>query len=79
MDYKQALKWIYNLKGSEHKGGFNLSLDAVKVLLGKLNNPEKELKVVHVTGTNGKGSVCAMVASVLKKLTTKLGCIPPLI
>lgn len=73
MDYKQALKWVYNLKGSEHKGGFNLSLDAVKVLLSKLGNPQDDLKVIHVTGTNGKGSVCAMIATVLKEAGYKVG------
>ena len=35
-------------------------------LLKKINNPEKKLKVIHVAGTNGKGSVCAMLSSIIE-------------
>jgi len=73
MNYKQTLDYIYNLKGSEYKGNFNLSLGNVKVLLRKLGNPEKSLKVIHVAGTNGKGSVCAMIASILREAGYKVG------
>jgi len=65
MNYKETVGHIYGLKGSEHKGKYNLSLENVKILLGKLGNPEKSLKVIHVAGTNGKGSVCAMLSSIL--------------
>ncbi|MBW2974934.1 bifunctional folylpolyglutamate synthase/dihydrofolate synthase [Candidatus Woesearchaeota archaeon] len=73
MNYKQAIGYIYSLKGSEHKGGFNLSLKNIRILLKKLNNPEKQLKVIHVAGTNGKGSVCAMLSSVLREAGYKTG------
>jgi len=73
MNYKQTLELIHNLKGSEDKGHFNLSLENIKILLKKLGNPEKSLKVIHVAGTNGKGSVCAMVASVLIEAGYKVG------
>ena len=73
MSYNQTLNYIYNLKGSEHKGNFNLSLDNIKILLKKLDNPEKSLKVIHVTGTNGKGSVCTMIASILMEKGHKVG------
>ncbi len=73
MNYQQTLNHIYNLKGSEHKGGFNLSLKDIKILLKKLKNPEKSLKVIHVAGTNGKGSVCAMLSSILKEAGYKVG------
>lgn len=73
MNYKQTLNYIYNLKGSEHKGDFNLTLKNIKVLLKKIGNPEKNLKVIHVTGTNGKGSVCAMISSILKEAGYKVG------
>ena len=42
-------------------------LSRVFALLELLDNPHKKLKFVHVTGTNGKGSTCAMVASILRK------------
>ena len=73
MNYQQTLNQIYKLKGSEHKGSFNLSLENMKTLLKKLNNPEKALKVIHVAGTNGKGSVCAMLSSILKEANYKVG------
>jgi len=73
MNYKQTIDYIYNLKGSEHKGKFNLSLKNMNLLLKKLNNPEKSLKVIHVAGTNGKGSVCAMLSSILKEANYKVG------
>lgn len=43
-----------------------LGLDRVVVLLERLGNPQKRLKFIHVAGTNGKGSVCAMTARILR-------------
>ena len=40
---------------------FCLELDRVKLLLQKAGNPDKELSIIHVAGTNGKGSVCAFI------------------
>ena len=73
MNYDQTISQIYKLTGSEHKGHFNLSLKNIKLLLKKLNNPEKELKVIHIAGTNGKGSVCAMLSSILKEANYRVG------
>ena len=73
MDYQETINQIQNLKGSEHKGHFNLNLKNIKLLLKKLNNPQKDLKVIHVAGTNGKGSVCAMISSILKEANYKVG------
>jgi dihydrofolate synthase/folylpolyglutamate synthase len=73
MNYNQTIKEIYSLTGSEHKGHFNLSLKNIKLLLNKLGNPQKQLKVIHVAGTNGKGSVCAMLSSILKEAGYKTG------
>ena len=41
--------------------------------LKRVGNPHEKLKVVHVAGTNGKGSVCTMVANVLKNAGYKVG------
>ncbi len=73
MNYHKAINQIYKLKGSENKGNFNLSLKNMKLLLKKLENPEKDLKVIHVAGTNGKGSVCAMLSSILMESNYKVG------
>lgn len=62
MDYKAALEYINGVSWLGSKPG----LERVRVLLAGLGNPEKKLKFVHVAGTNGKGSICAYIASVLK-------------
>lgn len=50
---------------SQGKFYINLGLQRVQAVLKILGNPEKELKFIHVAGTNGKGSVCAMLSSIL--------------
>lgn len=53
--------------------GFKPGFDRVKVLLEGLGHPEEKLRCVHVAGTNGKGSVCACVSSILTKAGYKTG------
>lgn len=53
--------------------GKTLGLHRMKSLMNKLGNPQDKLKVVHVAGTNGKGSVCAMLNSVLIEAGYKVG------
>ena len=48
------------------KFGWVLGLERMHVLLDKLGNPHKDLKVIHVAGTNGKGSVCRYIYRVLQ-------------
>ncbi len=63
MDYKHAAQYLERLHGT----GINLRLDNIIHLLDKLGNPQRGIKCLHVAGTNGKGSVCAMIASILRK------------
>lgn len=49
------------------------TLENTKKLLKELGNPEKKLKIIHVAGTNGKGSVCAYLASVLAQTKRTVG------
>ncbi len=49
------------------------NLDAMKYLMEKFDNPQKKLKIIHVAGTNGKGSICEMLASVLENTEYKVG------
>ena len=50
-----------------HPKKIDLSLDRIKVLLQKLNNPQDELKnVINCVGTKGKGSTCAFLKSILE-------------
>lgn len=53
--------------------GIKPGLEVTLALLDKLGNPHKNLKCVHVAGTNGKGSVCAMIESVLRASGFKTG------
>lgn len=69
MNYNEIINYLY-------QRGFhtiNLGLERIEILLRKLGNPEKELKVIHVAGTNGKGSVCAMCTSILIEAGYKTG------
>ena len=51
----------------------DLSLDRIKSALKKLGNPQDALKCIHVAGTNGKGSVCTMLDSILREANYKVG------
>lgn len=51
----------------------NLGLDRVSAVLKELGTPHKKFKSIHVAGTNGKGSVCAMLASILQESGLKVG------
>lgn len=48
-------------------------LDRIQKLLNKIGNPEQKCKFIHVAGTNGKGSICTMLAEVLQKCGYKTG------
>ena len=69
MDYKQALEYI---NGASWRGS-RLGLERITELLSRLGNPQSELKFVHVAGTNGKGSICAMLASIMHRAGLKTG------
>lgn len=62
VNYREAMEYI----GQAARYGISPGLDSIRRLCGKLGNPQKELKFVHIAGTNGKGSVSAYMASVLK-------------
>ncbi|MFW6368047.1 MAG: bifunctional folylpolyglutamate synthase/dihydrofolate synthase [Halothece sp.] len=53
--------------------GVNLGLTRIQKLLTKLGNPEKQVPTIHVAGTNGKGSVCAYLSSVLTEAGYSVG------
>lgn len=51
----------------------DLGLERIKSVLNKFGNPQDELHCIHVAGTNGKGSVCAILASILQEAGYKTG------
>ncbi|HKZ23321.1 MAG TPA: folylpolyglutamate synthase/dihydrofolate synthase family protein [Thermoplasmata archaeon] len=69
MDYQATLDRLYKLE----RFGIKLGLDNIRRLLSLLGDPHRGLKVLHVTGTNGKGSVCAYAASVLRSAGYRVG------
>ncbi len=69
MDYRAALEQLYSLE----RIGIKLGLDNIRKLLALLGDPHHGLKAVHVTGTNGKGSVSASTASILQNARHRVG------
>ena len=51
----------------------NLGLERISALLECVGNPQKQLNVIHIAGTNGKGSVCSFLQSILTKSGQKTG------
>ncbi|HEC92033.1 MAG TPA: bifunctional folylpolyglutamate synthase/dihydrofolate synthase, partial [Candidatus Atribacteria bacterium] len=60
--YAEALDYIYNL----NKYGIKLGLNNISYLLFLLGNPHKYLNIIHISGTNGKGSTAAIISSILQ-------------
>ncbi len=62
MNYKEALAWLYSLQ----RFGIKLGLENVRRLIAGLNVDFSSARIIHVAGTNGKGSICAMIDSILR-------------
>lgn len=69
MNYTETLKDIT----SQNKFYINLGLERVSKILDLLGNPQDKINCIQVAGTNGKGSVCSMLASILKEMGYKTG------
>ncbi len=69
MTYNQALEYIHSVEWLGSRPG----LARTRELLQKLGNPERDMRFVHVAGTNGKGSTCAMLDSVFRCAGYKVG------
>ena len=69
MNYIEAREYLKNV----NKLGSILGLNTIKELLKRLGNPQNELKVVHIAGTNGKGSIMTFVQNILMESGYKVG------
>lgn len=69
MNYEESIAYLEAAASFGIKPG----LERIEAILERLDHPEKAYKVIHVTGTNGKGSVVAMITSVLENATLKVG------
>ena len=69
MNFKEAEAYLFSLKHHGAKYG----IDRMRVLMDRIDHPDRALKVIHVAGTNGKGSVCAMLESIYRQAGYKTG------
>jgi dihydrofolate synthase / folylpolyglutamate synthase len=70
--YAEAVARLVALRGGEH-AGMRPGLERIEALLGALGHPEARYALVQVGGTNGKGSVAAMLATILKSAGRRVG------
>ena len=62
MNYQEALEYIHSVSWKGSRPG----LERITELCERLGNPQNNLRFIHVAGTNGKGSFCAMLESILR-------------
>ncbi len=67
--YKEALAWLYRLQ----RFGIKLGLENIQRLIAELHLDLGRARIIHVAGTNGKGSVCAMIDSILRAQKYRTG------
>src|SRR6478735_9808107 len=68
-DYAVVKDYLYALKA----GGVKFGIDRMRRLVAELGHPERSYPVIHVAGTNGKGSVSVMLESILRSAGWRTG------
>jgi dihydrofolate synthase / folylpolyglutamate synthase len=74
--YKQTIDWLFKQFPSYQEIGaeaYKPGLERVEKLLNTFSNPHLKTKTIHVAGTNGKGSTCSFIASLLAEKGEKVG------
>ena len=69
MRYTDALRFLYDLRWF----GLKLGLENTRRLAALAGNPHERLRFIHVAGTNGKGSTCAMIESIYRSAGMRVG------
>ena len=69
MTYEESIRYI---KYTDTLGSV-LGLEIIKELLRRLGDPQDKVKVIHIAGTNGKGSICAFLDKILENAGYKVG------
>jgi dihydrofolate synthase/folylpolyglutamate synthase len=69
MTYRETIDWLYTVR----LFGTKLGLENIQHLLDRLGNPERQLRFIHIAGTNGKGSVAAMLAAIYQEAGCRTG------
>ena len=67
--YQEAVDWLFQVR----RFGPDRTLDPIRRLAGLLGDPQNRYKAIHITGTNGKGSTSAMIASILRAAGYSVG------
>ncbi len=67
--YEKSLQAMFRL----HRFGIKLGLDTITAMLKALDNPHRNFRCIHISGTNGKGSIAAMLSTILKTAGYKVG------
>ena len=69
MNYRETIDWLENIPTSfdSNYNNYELKLNSIKSFLDFLGNPQDKLKTIHVGGTNGKGSTCHIISSILQE------------
>ena len=69
MNYTEAIDWLENISVSFdlNYDGYELKLVNIAKFLEQLGNPQNDLSLIHVGGTNGKGSTCHIISSILQE------------
>ncbi len=76
LEYDEAINWLYVQTPNyqvQGKKAYKPGLENIITLCDFFENPQENLKMVHIAGTNGKGSTCNMLASVLQNAGYKVG------
>ena len=75
MNYRETIDWLENIPTSfdSNYRDYKLKLDSVVSFLNFLDNPQKSLNFIHVGGTNGKGSTCHIISSILQEHNFQVG------
>ncbi len=76
MDYRQTIAWLYEqlpMYQRIGKAAYKADLKNTEAILLALGNPERKITAIHIAGTNGKGSVSHMIASILQEAGYKTG------
>ena len=69
MTHDEALDWLH----ASESTGIKLGLENTNRLLAACGHPERRLRFLHIAGTNGKGSTCAMLDSILRRAGFRTG------
>lgn len=76
MTYQQTVDWLFSqVPNYQQQGGsaYKPGLETIRALLEQMGNPQNKIKTIHVAGTNGKGSVCHILAACLIENKIKTG------